>query len=48
MNGCLSGKMNADTGQSYQASFKNEEQKLGEIIKPEYLRPTIEQTTLPG
>lgn len=48
MNDCLSGKMNAETGQNYQASFKDEERKIGEIIKPEYLRPTIEATSLPG
>ena len=48
MNDCLSGKMNPELGQRIQSKMDAEESKLGEIIKPEYLRPTNEATTMPS
>ena len=35
-------------GASLKSSLDTEESKLGEIIKPEYLRPAIEPSKLPS
>ena len=50
MNDCLSGKMNPELGQKIQSKMDAEESKLGEIIKPEYLRPTMtnQETSMPS
>ena len=48
MNDVLSGQINSEAGQRIQSNMSAEESKLGEIIKPEYLRPSNEETTMPG
>ena len=48
MNDCLSGRLTSESSQQLQTKMEQEESKLGEIIKPEYLRLTTESTRLPS
>ena len=48
MNDCLSGKLSAEMGESIRTNLNAEESKFSETIKPEYLRPASEPTSLPG